>query len=249
MVYLIFIVLGIIQGLSEFLPISSSGHLVMMMRIFGIDENMMPTTVLLHVGTLLAVLVYYRRDIWEMLRLKNIPYVLKLIVATIPAVITALVFRDSLDSVFSGKYLSLAFMVTAIMLLILQFRKSKDIYSTPTYLDSVVMGVMQSVAIIPGVSRSGSTIFGGRMCGLDAEGSTKFAFLMSIPAILGSLVFDAGEILSISPATIPATLLGLVTAFIFGLLAINIMTKLTRRGHYLPFVVYLVVIAIVNLFI
>lgn len=243
------IILGLVQGLSEFLPISSSGHLLMFMNWFNFETNNMLATIMFHIGTLLSVVVYYFRDLLSLFKKENWGYILKLGIATLPAVVVALVAGDSVDSVFTSKYLWITFLITALLLYIAQRQQKYCVYKKEVgFLDSLIMGIMQAVAIVPGISRSGSTICGGILCGDDKEKVTKFSFLMSIPAILGSIIFSFGDIQNIEQSTILPTIVGMIVAFISGLCAIHIMTKFVSKGKFTPFIIYVVIIAIINLF-
>ena len=156
------IILGLVQGLSEFLPISSSGHLLMFMNWFNFETNNMIATIMFHIGTLLSVVVYYFRDLLSLFKKENWGYILKLGIATLPAVVVALVAGDSVDSVFTSKYLWITFLITALLLYIAQRQQKYCVYKKEVgFLDSLIMGIMQAVAIVPGISRSGSTICGG----------------------------------------------------------------------------------------
>lgn len=244
------IVLGLVQGLSEFLPISSSGHLLMFMKIFGYQDNNMLATILFHIGTLLSVVVYYFKDLLALFKRENWGYIGKLFVATLPAVAVALIFGDSVDKAFSGQYLWICFLITALILIVAQNRQKYCVFQKDiSLLDSLVMGIFQAVAIIPGISRSGSTICGGILCGDDKEKVTKFSFLMSIPAILGSIVFSIKDIQAIPTSIIAPTIIGMIVAFLSGLCAIHIMTKFVAKGKFTPFIIYVIIIAIVNLFV
>ena len=211
MSYIEAIILGIVQGLTEFLPVSSSGHLLMLQHFFGINaDSVLIFTLLLHVGTLISVFFCYWNDIWELvkeliitiadlvrgkgLRLDERP-VRKLgvmiIIASIPTAIIGVVFKDF----FEGFYETLlptgiGLIITGIFLWIAEIKSDEKAVGIEgmKILDAIKIGVMQGIAICPGISRSGSTLFGGLSTGLKRDFAVKFAFLISIPSILGSLI-------------------------------------------------------------
>ena len=238
------IVLGIVQGFTEFLPVSSSGHLVLFQNIFGIEGDLLFFDTMLHVGTLVAVVVVLRKDIMAILRHPIQKLTGMLIVATIPAVVFALLFNDFFTGAFEGGYLAFGFMVTALLLTLAELiseamtKKKNHV----TYGNAVAMGVLQGVAIMPGISRSGSTMVGGLLCGIDRSMVARFSFLMSIPAILGSLVLELKGIVldgePIGDITFLPTFLGVVAAAVFGFIAIKGMLKLIRRISMKWFALY-----------
>ena len=246
----IFIILGIVQGLTEFLPISSSGHLVLFESIFNVSGDLIFLNVVLHLGTLLAVCLYYRKTLWEYIKKPFQKEVLYLVIATVPAVVMVLIFRVVIEQSFGGEYLSAGFMLSAFMLtiagIILDNRKRKALFIEKpiTIKTALMMGVFQAIAIFPGISRSGSTICGGILFGADKEKAANFSFLMSVPIILASLVF---ECFKLTPQSFEAgwapMLVGFVFAFVFGLFAIGLMLKLVKKANFWWFVGYLVVLS------
>ncbi|MDD6883814.1 MAG: undecaprenyl-diphosphate phosphatase [Eubacteriales bacterium] len=241
-------ILGMVQGLTEFLPVSSSGHLLMLEKVFGISsgsEGTMTMMVLLHVGTLLAVFVVYWQRILNMI-LHPIRSELKwLILATIPAVIAALTVNFS--AAFEGAFLCWSFWLTSVVLLagdaIGQYRrKTQKPAKEVGFKHALTMGMMQAVAILPGLSRSGSTISGGVASGLSRKRAADFSFLMSIPAILGSVVLEGVDIIKgeAAPSTIGFVpiLIGIIAAAIFGFLAIKLMLRIVKNTSLKWFALY-----------
>ncbi|MGI6239678.1 MAG: undecaprenyl-diphosphate phosphatase [Christensenellales bacterium] len=232
-------ILGMVQGLTEFLPVSSSGHLLILQRAFGLHAEgggMLLLNILLHVGTLVAVLVVYRARILHMLRHPVQSELKWLVVATIPAVIAALTIN--FDEAFEGKFIVWSFYLTSLVLVVSGFiaeqrRRQKKQHKEVRWQDAAAMGVMQAVAILPGLSRSGSTIAGGLASGLTRKRAADFSFLMSIPAILGSVVFELKGILEMgaagSAASPGAIIVGILSAMVFGFLAIKLMLWIVRR--------------------
>jgi undecaprenyl-diphosphatase len=198
------IILGIVQGLTEFLPVSSSGHLVLMQKIFGITAPAMFFDTMLHLGTLLAVFVVLWKDIWEILKRIIQPLTGFLILATIPTVFFALFFGDRIEHAFeSGQFLGICFLLTSVFLFFSEtvskranagigLRKAEDM----NWQDAVFIGLMQAVAIAPGISRSGATISGALSRRLNRDFAARFSFLLSIPAILGAVVLQTKKLIS-----------------------------------------------------
>ena len=231
-------ILGVVQGLTEFLPVSSSGHLLVLQKIFGISaegDGMLVFNILMHVGTLVSVCVIYWKRIWKMVRHPFKSELKWLVVATIPAVIAALAF--DFDDAFEGKFIIWSFYLTSIVLVASgwigkQRRMQKKYHKNVRWYDALSMGVMQAVAILPGLSRSGSTIAGGLTSGLTRKNAADFAFLMSIPAILGSVVLEGKDILELgmsSSVSMSAIIVGVLSAMVFGFLAIKLMLWVVKK--------------------
>ncbi|MDO4357519.1 MAG: undecaprenyl-diphosphate phosphatase [Clostridia bacterium] len=240
------LILGVVQGLTEFLPVSSSGHLLIFEKIFNVHtESMLTLNILLHVGTLLAIFVVYWERIWNMICHPLQSELKWLVVATIPAVIAALVV--DFDSAFEGDFIGISYMLTTLILIFAQYiskvrRETRSLHKSVRWYDSVAMGVMQAVAILPGVSRSGSTIAAGVTTGLSRKRAADFSFLMSIPAILGSAVLDLkdlvlGDAQMVSVGLAP-TLIGMAAAAISGFLAIKFMLTVIRKISFNWFALY-----------
>jgi undecaprenyl-diphosphatase len=240
------IILGITQGLTEFLPVSSSGHLVLLQSIFAIQDDVVLFDVFLHLATLFAVFIFFFKDV---LNLFKPPFntLFYLIIATIPAALAMLLFEDFIEDFFTGTYLCFGFLITAILLVITEITAKK---STIKYSDvdginakkSFVMGVAQAVAIIPGISRSGSTICAGVLSGADKKSVAEFSFFMSMPIIFGSAVVSMFKTEGASIDILPL-LFGMAAAFFTALLAIKIMMKIIQKSNYKWFAVYLFAIS------
>ena len=256
------IILGIVQGLTEFLPVSSSGHLVLLQRIFGISEPTLFFNIMVHVGTLAAVVTVLWRDIWAILRKLFQPLTAYLILATIPAVIFGLLFKDTIEGAFeSGEFLGFAFLVTTALL------TSSELISRRAragnglkkagqmkWLDALVIGLFQAAALVPGVSRSGATISGALFRGIDRDFAARFSFLMSIPVILGALVLGIWDL---SRGTEPAAaggigagaiIAGTISAAIVGFFAVRFMLKIIREKSLFGFAVYTGILGVLVLF-
>ena len=194
--------MGVVQGLTEFLPVSSSGHLVLFRQIFGVEAPPLLFDTMVHVGTLAAVFAVLWKDILAVLRKIAQPMTLFLIIGTIPAVAVALVFRDGLETAFeTGNTVGFAFLGTSALLVTaetLSKRVSKVNPRRPgrmNWLDALIVGACQAIAVIPGVSRSGATLSGALSRGLDRDLAARFSFMLSIPIILGAALFQAVELL------------------------------------------------------
>lgn len=240
--------LGLVQGLTEFLPVSSSGHLLLLKRLFGIATNDITFEVLLHGGTLLAVIAVYWRRIWNMLCHPLRSELPLLVVATVPAVIAVLLF--DFDAAFEGEYLGFSFLITTLILWLADLvgglaPKRKAV----GWSNAIVMGVMQAVAIMPGISRSGSTISGGVATGLSRKRAADFAFLMSIPAILGSIVLElmGGGVGQLATDNLVPVLVGVGVAAVSSFLAIKVMLAIVRRVRLTWFGLYTGVLGVLIL--
>lgn len=262
MSYLEAIILGLAQGLSEFLPISSSGHLALLQYFFGVDaEQVLPFAVLLHLGTLVSVFIVYWRDIVALV--KELGAVFKdlftgkglrinanptrrlgfmIIVATIPTAIIGLLGNDT----FEAMYLSLVsigtgLLITGTILCIAErMGRNNKTVKEMKFRNALFVGIMQGVAICPGISRSGSTLFGGLISGLNKEFAVKFAFLISIPSILGSVVLEAPDALEagMDAALIGPVIAGVIVSALSGLFAIKAMIKLVSNKKLIGFSIY-----------
>jgi undecaprenyl-diphosphatase len=236
------IFLGIIQGLTEFLPISSSGHLVFFQSLFGMKEPQLFFDIMLHLGTLLTVVVYFRTDIWKIAqglgailkrRHKNPPQVklfLLIIVATIPTGLMGILLRDWFESLFSKpKIVGMMLLITGLVLYLTRWTKREGRkIEKMGWVDSILIGIAQGLAIIPGISRSGATISTGLFCGLDRELSAKFSFLLSIPAILGATFLEFRKIGS--GVEVWTGLIGMMVAFFVGLFSLTFLVRMIKLG-------------------
>lgn len=247
------VILGIVQGLAEFLPISSSGHLAVFQALFGIKEASMTFDVILHLGTIIPVFIIYRHEILNLIKNPFQKMTLLLIVATLPAVVITVLFGDFVDELFNTTtYLAFGFFITGCLLLYADSvkggeRKEKDING----LDALIIGCMQAIAIAPAISRSGATITGALSRRINREAAAKFSFLMSIPAILGATVLEVYHLISGDSALgIDAApmLFGFIAAALSGYLAIQFMLKLIKACRLRYFSYYVFAVAAFILF-
>lgn len=249
-IFLALLLLGLIQGLTEFLPVSSSGHLVLFSKLFDVEESLF-LSILLHVATLLSICVVFYKDIWQMIRHPLSTQTISLVIATIPTCLIVLVLMPIIKQSFAGGLLSICFVVSAILLLISEILSKRKKDEKFTFKTAFLMGIAQGFAVFPGISRSGSTISAGLLAGGNKEEVAKFSFLMSIPIVLLSLLMEIYEIavggLSVSIQVLP-TILAFFAAFLVGIFAIKIMIKLTVKANLKWFSLYLVAIAIASFF-
>lgn len=243
------IVLGIVQGLTEFLPVSSSGHLVLLHNVFGVSEPSLFFDTMLHFGTLIAVVAVLWRNILNLFK-KPFSGLLYLIIATIPAIIVTLLFKDFILLSFTGVFLGYGFLLTAVFLISAELlsnriSKKRDINAGI----ALAMGTMQALAIFPAVSRSGSTIAGGLVCGVGRREAATFSFLMSIPAILGSVAMQGYEIFkgSAIPTELLPTIIGMVCAAVSGFFAVKFMIALISKKKLYGFAIYVTILGILVL--
>ena len=250
MTYFEAVLLGLVQGLAEFLPISSSGHLALLQQFFGVEEDkVLLFAVLLHVGTLISVFIVYWKDIWELicelgltvidlctgkgLRLDQRP-VRKLgvliIIATIPTGIIGVIGGDFFDSLYNSVIpIGIGLIVTGFLLVAAErMGSSRRGLEQMNFRNAFFIGLVQGIAICPGISRSGSTLFGSLICNLERKFAVKFVFLISIPSILGSAVLELPDAIAagIEPSQIGPILVGMAVAAISGLVAIKTMIKI-----------------------
>ena len=248
------ICLGFIQGFCEFLPISSSGHLLLFQRWLGVNSGGLFFDVFLHIGTLIPVFIIFKKEIIAIFKkpYKNLWF---LIIATLPAVVVGFLFSDKIEGAFYGdKNLSffllfITFLLTAIELFIAQKIIKKKSKSLPlSNKISLVMGMGQALAVLPGLSRSGTVISFGAYAGLDKEKTASFAFLMSIPVILGAAMLSGVKaVITFESIQILPLMFGVLSSAITGYLAISVMLKVIKKGNYTPFCVYLILVSIVSL--
>ncbi|MBE5778526.1 MAG: undecaprenyl-diphosphate phosphatase [Clostridiales bacterium] len=248
-------ILGLFQGLAEFLPISSSGHLNLMQALFGLNlDHQLLFNILLHVGTLIAVMVVFWKDWIDMLLhpIKNRTLLL-LFIASLPALFAKLLFDKQLDYLETSiSLLGVFFLITGLMLILTQIisrrNQQKGVEKDKVgFLEALVMGCLQAVGMLPGISRSGSTIFGGVSSRLSRESAAKFSFMMSAPAIVGSLLVEGKDALE-SGITLgndlPAIIVGMVVAAISGYLAIRFFLKLISKVSLNWFALYVTLLGL-----
>lgn len=265
------IVLGAVQGLAEFLPVSSSGHLILMQRWLGVNENAggLFFDVMLHIGTLVPVFIVFYKEILALFKptVKTLPdgsekksFLFSekawfLVLATIPAGLTGVLLGDLIDKFFysgdllSAILLSITFLLTAGELFASEIISKKRKNDLPlSYKNTLFMGIMQAVAIAPGLSRSGTVISAGCFSGIKREENASFAFLMSIPIILGAALVSGVKIIKNGAVIYPLPLVfGVLTSAITGYFAVKVMLKIIKKANYKWFSLYLMVMAVASI--
>lgn len=252
------IVLGLVQGLTEFLPVSSSGHLVIGSELLNFQEQGVVFDVFLHLGTLVSVFIVFRKEILSMIKAPfgvmsgggsdTDRYYLRwdifVVVATIPAVIVGLFFKDAVQQLFSSTLVAYCMLVvTGLIMLVAQYLPAGE--KKLSGAKSFLVGCAQACAILPGLSRSGSTIFAGMLLGIPREKIARFSFIMSIPAILGAAVLQSGELLAHPPesAALLNLCLGTLMSAISGYFAIKLLLDIIRRNRLQWFGYYCLLLA------
>lgn len=251
------IILGVVQGLTEFLPVSSSGHLQLANEILGTDlnpESNLTFSLTLHAATVLSTVVILWAEIWKLLKgifsrtfTAEQAYVLKIVISMIPVGIVGLFFKDYIEAAFSSiAVVGVMLLVTAALLSFAYYAKPRQKESL-SYRDAFIIGLAQAVAVLPGLSRSGSTIATGLLLGNKKESVAQFSFLMVLPPILGNALLDClkGDFGG-GVETLPLVA-GFVTAFITGCIACKWMIDIVKRGKLIWFAIYCAIAGVVAL--
>lgn len=248
-------VLGLVQGFTEFLPVSSSGHLILVRELMGLNDSTASAfnlmfDIMVHMGTLIAVVIVLYKQIIGLFR-KPFKRLAMLVVACIPAVIVGFTCKDYIEKYFStAQYLCFFFLITAVLMLVSEIVAKRN--GNPKELSwgsAIAMGVMQGAGVFPGISRSGSTIFGGIVSGTDRKQVATFSFLMSIPIILGSLllsVIDVAQAGAIAQVDWFCIFVGAASAFASGYFAVRVMLDLIAKAKFRWFSLYLLVVAVLT---
>lgn len=257
------IILGLVQGLSEFLPISSSGHLVIFAEILNFQEEGIAFEVFVHFGTLLSVLLAFRKEIIKMViapfsiwynkstdpELKEfLNWDYYIIIATIPAVIIGFTLKDPIEGLFSNILLVFfTLMVTAILMFTAQFLKFRN--TDLSFSRAFLIGIAQAFAILPGISRSGSTIFMGMSLGIEREKVARFSFIMSVPAIFGATILKLNDLIETPPISseIVNLIAGTIVAFVSGYFAIIWLLNIVKKGKLQIFGYYCFIVSVSGL--
>lgn len=251
------IILGVVQGLTEFLPVSSSGHLQLANEILGTDlnpESNLTFSLTLHAATVLSTIVILWAEIWKLLKgifsrtfTAEQAYVLKIVISMIPVGIVGVFFKDYIEAAFSSiAVVGVMLLVTAALLAFAYYAKPRQ-KEELSYRDAFIIGLAQAVAVLPGLSRSGSTIATGLLLGNKKESVAQFSFLMVLPPILGNALLDSlkGDFGG-GVETLPLVA-GFVTAFITGCIACKWMIDIVKRGKLIWFAVYCAIVGVVAL--
>lgn len=250
------IILGIIQGLTEFLPVSSSGHLELAKVMLGdktVAEESMLMTVVLHFATALSTVVIFRKDIAEILKgvlsfkwNEETQFGLKIVISMIPAAVVGVLFDDVIESFFSGKVLLVGAMLILTGGLLFLADRAKNTSKDVSFVGALVIGISQAIAILPGISRSGATISTSVLMGVDREKAARFSFLMVVPLIFGKIAKDLlSDDFTLSGMNTASLGLGFVAAFVTGLFACTWMISLVKKSKLTYFAVYCIIVGVV----
>lgn len=261
------ILLGVIQGATEFLPISSSGHLVIIPAFLKIESPNLSLAMFLHFGTLIAVLIYFRKDVANLIKSffsifkkersliekKYLKLLILIIIAIIPAVVFGVLFSDRIDQSFSKpKLVSILFIINGFLLLSAHFysKKGETSLENAKIKNAIFVGFFQVFSLLPGISRSGSTISGGIFSKLKKEDAAKFSFLLSIPTIFGAFIFELRNIFKFETQNISIlhAVIGTIVSFLCGVFAIRFFLNLVKKGKLYYFSIYCLILGLIGIF-
>ena len=252
------VVLGIVQGLTEFLPISSSGHLVIGSELLSFQDKGVAFDVFLHMGTLFSVVLVFRKELAAMIVapfkylqadrseevMNNLKWDMLVVISVLPAVAAGLYLKDSIEMIFANLHLVFGMLfLTGLLMIATRYLRERDVSLGKRH--ALVMGCAQAMAIMPGLSRSGSTIFAGMAMGVDRQVVARFSFIMSIPAIVGAMVLQLGDLIQSPPAlaSLVNIAAGTAAATISGYLAIILLLDVVRRNRLQWFGYYCLVLS------
>lgn len=264
------IILGLIQGLTEFLPVSSSGHLAIAKELFGIETNNLSFEVAVHAATVLSTIVVFRKEIWDLLKgifkfkyNEQTAYFFKIIISMIPVMVVGLFFKNYVEDVFGSGLILVGSMllVTALLLFLSDYiarrretlaakRGEGEIGKEIGYKEAAIIGLSQAVAVLPGLSRSGTTISTGLLCGVKKSAVAQFSFLMVLIPILGEAFLDlVGGDFSVAASGMSSLslLLGFLTAFISGFVACRWMINIVKKAKLYYFSIYCAIVGILSI--
>ncbi len=264
MEYLKIIIVAIIQGLTEFLPVSSSAHLAIAQYVLGLESPGVTLEVFLHFGTFLSVLVIFWKDVIAIIsafllnfwKVWKYPQIMKenedfrmaiyILISMVPAGIVGILVRDTIDKAFANiTLIAIALLVTGLVLFLTQWAQNQK--QPLNGWRVAVMGIVQAIAIIPGISRSGSTISAGMFLGMPREKIARFSFLMALPLIFGATILEAKEAFANVDFAWSGIIIGTITAFIFGYFAVKWLLKVTIKGKLHFFGFYCLVLGFITL--
>lgn len=260
--YLQAVVLGFIQGATEFLPVSSSGHLHIIPLLLGWKQQPMSFDIFVHAGTLIAVILYFWPEVVKYTKglivgikrlferepqLRDSIFSYYILIAFIPAGILGYFFQSRIQSVINNAQLiSYFFLVTALLLILANVLKGKKDFTGIDWLDALIIGIAQAIALIPGISRSGASITAGRMMGLNRESSARFSFLIAIPAIMGGMVYAIYKTISGDFVIfLGPYIVGFIVAAVVGWLSLHLFFKILKSAGFEPYIVYLILLFVV----
>lgn len=252
MSFLVLVVLCLVQGLTEFLPVSSSGHLLLFSQPFGINDNNLLLNLFLHMATLVAVVIVYRKVLLKIIKKPFQPLTFKLALSTAITLIFAFAYEIFNIDNYVTHFYGFCFLATAIILFVThKFQKRASVVSASreiSYKSSAIVGLIQGLAVLPGISRSGSTICSLILAGNDEEKSAEYSFLLSIPIIIGGFVFELIKIDNLAKVFASTSPLMIIFAFIFtftvAIISLKLTLKLLKKNKFIFFSIYLLFISI-----
>ena len=248
------ILLGIVQGLTEFLPVSSSGHLVLVQEFLHIPEAGLAFDLVLHLGTLIAVLIFFRATVWRLIQAafgkgtaEDRKMIVWLIIGTIPAAVIGVLFEDFFEEAFGSPVsTSWELIITGAILLATRFIRHGD--RPISFMPSLWMGIGQAISIMPGISRSGTTIAAGMYVGVKPSIAAEFSFLLSIPVIAGAILLKSREIAGIPASLYGPYAAGLIVSLVLGLLSVYVVLATVKRGKFDYFAYYCFAVGLLGLY-
>lgn len=244
------IALGIVQGVGEFLPISSSGHLLLLNKMFGVESDFLCFSVMLHIATLCAIFIVLRKEVFFLIKHPFSKQARLICFATIPTVIIVLIFKSFFENAFSGSFLPFCFILTAFLLITTELLSRKKNFKKITTKRAIIIGIAQGIAVLPGVSRSGTTIATAQLMGINKQQASKFSFLLSVPIIIASMIYEILDvILENKPffdVGLLPTIISFLTAFVVGIFSIKFMLKTFQKIKLWWFSIYLIIVGILS---
>ncbi|MFA5722499.1 MAG: undecaprenyl-diphosphate phosphatase [Candidatus Paceibacterota bacterium] len=245
------IILSVVQGITEFLPISSSGHLAVLQIFWQIPDPSVVFSALLHFGTLGAILIVFYQEIIKILQKRNWKLIKLIIIGTIPAAIFGFFFQSIIEAQFSSlKFIGFSFLITALFLILTKFLKINPKYlniEDLTYFDALIIGIAQTAALFPGISRSGLTISTGLLRKLKPEIAYKFSFLLAVPVILGAFVLQIPNLIQQGQNNYLIYVIGALVSLLTGIISLKILEKILKKGKLYWFSLYLIIISMIIL--
>jgi len=240
------IILAITQGITEFLPVSSSGHLAVLQILWNLPKTSITFDALLHFGTLGAILAVFWREIKEIFHNKNWQLIKLIIIGTIPAAIFGFFFQTKIEQSFmSLKFIALSFLITALFLLSTKYSKAQK--DTISWSDALIIGIAQAAALFPGISRAGFTISAGLLRKLKPEIAYRFSFLLALPVISGAVILQLPTLIQQGGNSYLLGGIGMLISFFIGIISLKILEKILKKGKFFWFSLYLIILSMVIL--
>ena len=240
------IILAITQGITEFLPVSSSGHLAILQIFWHLPETPISFDAILHFGTLGAILTVFWQEIKKIFSNKNWQLIKLIVIGTIPAIIFGFFLQTKIEATFSSlRFIGFSFLITALFLLLTKFSKGEKDSISP--LDALLIGTAQAIALFPGISRSGLTISAGLLRKLKPEIAYRFSFLLAIPAVLGAVILQLPNLIQQGGNGYLLNGMGMLISFFIGIISLKILEKILKKGKFFWFSIYLIALSMLIL--